>query len=124
MRCGWRSPTASQAPTSSSRITATAARNTRATPSAGPRRSRRLSEHRLGRHAYDTAIAESFVDNFKTELIRDRVWRTRSQLERAIVEYVAWFNNERLHGSLGDRPPGEVEALYASRYVLTPSLNQ
>jgi len=30
--------------------------------------------------AYDNAAAESFVDSFKTELIRDRVWRTRSQL--------------------------------------------
>ena len=74
--------------------------------------------------AYDNAMAESFVDTFKTELIRDRVWRTRSQLELAIVEWVAWFNNERLHESLGDLPPAEFEALYATRYVLTPSLNQ
>src|SRR5215211_4654316 len=54
--------------------------------------------------AYDNALAESFVDSFKTELIRDRVWRTRSQLELAIVEYVAWFNNERLHSSLAACP--------------------
>jgi putative transposase len=74
--------------------------------------------------AYDNALAESFVDSFKTELIADRVWQTRTQLELAIVEYVAWFNNERLHEALGDRPPAEVEALYATRYVLTPSLNQ
>jgi transposase InsO family protein len=26
--------------------------------------------------AYDNALAESFVDSFKTELIADRVWRT------------------------------------------------
>ena len=26
--------------------------------------------------AYDNAMAESFVDTFKTELIRDRVWRS------------------------------------------------
>ena len=42
--------------------------------------------------AYDNALAESFVDSFKTELIADRVWRTRTQLELAIVEYVGWFN--------------------------------
>ncbi len=59
--------------------------------------------------AYDNALAESFVDSFKTELIRDRVWRTRSQLELAIVEYVAWFNTERLHTSLGGVPPAEYE---------------
>jgi putative transposase len=34
---------------------------------------------------------------------------SRSQLELAIVEYVAWFNNERLHTSLGDVPPAEYE---------------
>jgi transposase InsO family protein len=74
--------------------------------------------------AYDNALAESFVDTFKTELITDRVWTSRSQLELAIVQWVAWFNNDRLHESLGDRPPAEVEALYAARTVLTPSLNQ
>ena len=63
--------------------------------------------------AYDNALAESFVDSFKTELIADRVWRTRSQLELAIVEYIAWFNNSRLHEALADRPPREVEELYA-----------
>ncbi len=60
--------------------------------------------------AYDNALAESFVDSFKTELIRDRVWRTRSQLELAIIEYVAWFNTERLHTSLGGIPPAEFES--------------
>lgn len=65
--------------------------------------------------AYDNAMAESFVDSFKTELIRDRVWRSRSQLELAIVEYVAWFNNERLHTSLGDIPPAEYEQQHATR---------
>ena len=65
--------------------------------------------------AYDNAMAESFVDSFKTELIRDRVWRTRSQLELAIVEYVAWFNNERLHTSLEGIPPAEYETQTAKR---------
>ena len=65
--------------------------------------------------AYDNAMAESFVDSFKTELIRDRVWRTRSQLELAIVEYVAWFNNERLHTSLEGIPPAEYELEHATR---------
>jgi transposase InsO family protein len=62
--------------------------------------------------AYDNAMAESFVDTFKTELIADRVWRTRSQLELAVVEYISWFNNERLHESLGDVSPSEFEDLY------------
>jgi transposase InsO family protein len=67
--------------------------------------------------AYDNAMAESFVDTFKTELIADRVWRTRSQLELAIVEYVGWFNEARLHESLGDIPPAEFETLSSSSTV-------
>jgi len=61
--------------------------------------------------AFDNALAESFVDSFKTELIADRVWRTRAQLELAVVEYVGWFNGARLHQALGDRPPSEFERL-------------
>ena len=67
--------------------------------------------------AYDNAMAESFVDSFKTELIADRVWRTRSQLELAIVEYVGWYNDARLHESLGDIPPAEFETLSSSSTV-------
>jgi hypothetical protein len=55
-------------------------------------------------------MAESFVDSFKTELISDRVWRTRSQLQLAVVEYVAWFNTTRLHSALGYHSPDEIEA--------------
>jgi putative transposase len=66
--------------------------------------------------AFDNAVAESFVDSFKTELIADRVWRTKVQLELAIVEYISWFNHDRLHSTLGDIPPVEFEALAARRY--------
>jgi putative transposase len=59
--------------------------------------------------AYDNALAETFVDSFKTELIADRVWRTRQQLELATVEYISWFNHDRLHSALGDIPPAEYE---------------
>jgi putative transposase len=59
--------------------------------------------------AYDNALAESFVDTFKTELIADRVWRTRAQLELAIVEWAGWFNTTRLHSSLKDLSPLQFE---------------
>ena len=69
--------------------------------------------------AYDNALAESFVDSFKTELITDRVWRTCSQLELAVVEYVGWYNTARLHESLGDIPPLEYEQLHTGREPTT-----
>jgi len=65
--------------------------------------------------AYDNSLAESFVDSFKTELIADRVWRTRNQLELAVVEYISWFNDSRLHENLRDRTPREIEELYAEK---------
>ncbi len=65
--------------------------------------------------AYDNAMAESFVDSFKTELITNRVWHSRNQLELAIVEYISWFNDSRLHENLDDRPPSEIEELYAEK---------
>jgi putative transposase len=69
--------------------------------------------------AYDNALAESFVDSFKTELIADRVWRSRSQLELAVVEYIGWYNGARLHESLGDIPPVEHEQQHALREATT-----
>jgi putative transposase len=69
--------------------------------------------------AYDNALAESFVDSFKTELIADRVWQTRSQLELAVLEYVAWFNNERLHEALNDQTPRDREEDYAEQQTAT-----
>jgi putative transposase len=73
--------------------------------------------------AYDNALAESFVDTIKTELIADRVWRTRDRLELAIVEYLGWFNHARLHQSLGDLSPAEFEALHAPRFeTSTPTI--
>jgi putative transposase len=64
--------------------------------------------------AYDNALAESFVDSFKTELIADRAWRSRAQLELAVVEYIGWFNDGWLHQALGDLPPSEFERLSQS----------
>jgi putative transposase len=69
--------------------------------------------------AYDNALGESFVDSFKTELIADRVWRSRSQLELAVVEYIGWYNGARLHESLDDRPPLEYEQQHDIREATT-----
>jgi putative transposase len=82
-----------------------------------------LDDHDLARSlgstgdCYDNALAESFVDSFKTELISDRVWRTHEQAELAIVEWVGWFNHVRLHSSLGDIPPIEHEHNHAAAHA-------
>ncbi|MGC1166237.1 MAG: integrase core domain-containing protein [Solirubrobacterales bacterium] len=69
--------------------------------------------------AYDNALAESFVDSFKTELVAERTWRSVAQAELAIVEWVSWFNHRRLHSSIGDIPV-EFEQIYAERVGADP----
>ena len=59
------------------------------------------------------ALAESQFALFKTELIKKRrPWRTVEEVELATLEWVWWFNNQRLHSELDYRTPAEVEAEY------------
>lgn len=63
--------------------------------------------------SYDNAMAEAINNLYKTELIRQRgPWRTVEQVELATLEYVWWWNNQRLHGELDMRTPIEVENTY------------
>jgi putative transposase len=62
--------------------------------------------------AYDNALAESFVDTLKTELVADRVFVSRRALELAVVAWIGWYNQTRLHSSIGDHSPAEHEGRY------------
>ncbi len=63
--------------------------------------------------SYDNALAEAINALYKTELIRQRgPWRTVEQVELATLEWVWWFNNQRLHSELDYRTPAKVEAAY------------
>jgi putative transposase len=65
--------------------------------------------------SYDNALAESFNGLYKTELIhRKGPWRNVEHVEWETLSYVDWFNNRRIHESLGDVPPVEFEAHYYS----------
>jgi transposase InsO family protein len=63
--------------------------------------------------SFDNAMAEAVNGLYKTELIRQRgPWRTVEQVELATLEYVWWWNHQRLHGELDMRTPVEVEEAY------------
>lgn len=63
--------------------------------------------------SFDNAMAEAVNNLYKTELIRQRgPWRTVEQVELATLEWVWWWNNQRLHGELDMRTPAEVEEAY------------
>jgi putative transposase len=71
--------------------------------------------------SFDT-MAESLIGTFKAELIDRQRWRTREEVEFAVVEWVAWYNIGRLHSSIGDIPPAEFETnYYASINALQPT---
>ena len=67
--------------------------------------------------SYDKGGSESTVNGlYKTELIRAQgPWRTADQVELATAAWVAWWNEQRLHGACGDVPPAEFEAAYHQR---------
>jgi len=63
--------------------------------------------------SYDNALAETINGLYKAELIHRRgPWRTRESVELATLEWVSWFNHQRLMGPLGHIPPAEAEANY------------
>ena len=63
--------------------------------------------------SYDNALAETINGLYKTELIHHRgPWKTKAAVEMATLEWVAWFNNQLLLGSIGYLPPAEAEQNY------------
>jgi transposase InsO family protein len=67
--------------------------------------------------SYDNALAEAVNGLYKAELIhRRKPWRSVSQVELATLEWVWWWNNQRLHSQLGMRTPNEVEQSYYDQH--------
>ena len=56
---------------------------------------------------YDNAVAESTFKAIKTEFVKRRHFQTLEQLQAELADYVHWFNNIRLHGTLGYKTPVE-----------------
>ena len=64
------------------------------------------------------APAETINGLYKTELIYPRgPWKTRESVEIATLQWVHWFNHQRLLEPIGYIPPAEAEAQY---WRLTP----
>ena len=59
--------------------------------------------------SYDNAMAESLWSSLKRELVDDASFATREEARVAVFEWVMWYNNERLHSSIGYVSPQEFE---------------
>lgn len=63
--------------------------------------------------SYDNALAETIIGLFKTEVIyHDGPWRGLEHVEYATLEWISWYNTQRLMEPLGYLPPAEYEAQY------------
>ena len=66
---------------------------------------------------FDSCLSESIAGgvqgNFNDLLIHRRApWKTVKSLELATLEWVTWFNHQRLPEPLGYIPPAEAEDRY------------
>jgi len=53
----------------------------------------------------DNAVVESYFHTFKAELVHQRVFANRIEAVAQIVEYIEFYNRERLHSHLGYETP-------------------
>ena len=62
-----------------------------------------------GRSCYDNAVTETFFHTLKTEAVAFEHFRTRGEAHHYLFDYIEVFYNQyRLHSSLGYRTPREV----------------
>lgn len=71
--------------------------------------------------SYDNAMAEALNGTFKAELIEMQgPWKDVDQVERAIFQWITWYNEERLHSALDYVPPAEYEEAFWRSQEQTP----
>jgi putative transposase len=70
--------------------------------------------------SYDNALAETINGLYKAEVIHRRSWRNREAVEMATLDWVHWFNHQRLLGPIGNIPPAEAEAAYYRQQATLP----
>jgi len=64
-------------------------------------------------NCYDNACIESFHSIIKKELIYLNKYATRAKAEKSIFEYIeVFYNNERIHSSIGYCAPADFERQY------------
>ena len=56
---------------------------------------------------YDNAVAEATFKIIKTEFVQNQTFTNLDVLKLQLADYVNWFNNHRIHSSLGYLTPAE-----------------
>ncbi|WP_156947741.1 IS3 family transposase [Virgibacillus alimentarius] len=58
---------------------------------------------------YDNAVAEAMFKTIKTEFVGGTIFPCKQALDLELFDYVNWFNNIRIHGSLDYLTPAEYK---------------
>ena len=66
---------------------------------------------------YDNAVAEATFKIIKTEFVKGQEYETLEQLQYELADYVNWFNNQRIHSSLGYLTPKEYRLTNLKKVV-------
>ena len=66
---------------------------------------------------YDNAVAEATFKIIKTEFVKRRHFDSLEDLKRELYDYVHWFNNIRIHGTLGYVSPVEYKLEHLKKIV-------
>lgn len=66
---------------------------------------------------YDNAVAEATFKSFKKEFVYQYVFEDLDHLKRELFDYVNWYNNIRLHSSLGYMSPTTYKFLHHKNIV-------
>lgn len=72
---------------------------------------------------YDNAVMESLYNILKTEFIKGMVFRDLEHLSLELADYVNWYNNHRLHGSLDYLTPMEYKENWANELQYKDTVN-
>ncbi len=66
---------------------------------------------------YDNAVAEATFKIIKTEFVKGRHFNSLVELTRELQDYVHWFNNIRIHGTLGYESPIDYKHRHLKKIV-------
>ena len=66
---------------------------------------------------YDNAVAEATFKTFKVEFAYQHAFKNIDELQLELFDYVNWYNNVRLHSSLGYLSPVAYRKLHLKKVV-------